>query len=321
MLFALFASLLSVIVAPAGQTPQIRSGTNPISVPAMLVQPAHPNVKQNGSSFVVLRFPHPLSSAYGPFASTPDDAVYFVEKHLTIGRMSLDGVFREIQVAETGPSLFYFNSSFYMSHTLDGGTPLDGMTRYSSDFLHRQYFQSRARINSFASGSDGNVYASAQYEPNPGSFLGEIVRYDRAGTQTFYPIPALPSNLVTANDGKLYFAFYGQCTPECGTGIGRLENNGSVTLFPVKDPCYLPDSLTAANGALYFNCDLKNVFGRMELNGAFSYFPYPKDTVLLVKRCVQGIKGASGFENAVGKGEELAHRGSNDSHLGFSADA
>ena len=269
---AILVALLHASPAPSFKgTEQTRGLQQPLGSE---LRPHAGDVVENAHSFVYIPFPRPQFGASGVLTPTPDGSVYFFDGPQSVARVSPEGTYTDFPVSGAGSQLlFYNNGSFYLSHVTEG------FIKYSADFLHHRYFQSRARIQNFAAGSDGNVYATA--ELGDGGYTGEIIQIDRQNNQTIHKISVdpYPSGLTVASDGKPYFDYIGvDGKGHTEQGIARLEKVGSTRLTRLGDDgkCLGPEDLASAQNYVYFNCDGK-YFGRMALDGTLTYFPLPQN--------------------------------------------
>jgi hypothetical protein len=246
-----------------------------------------PNIVENGTDVVLFPLPAnaPAPSGDHSVAFTPNGDAYFLAylaNSLTgqVVRAAPDGTttaFLTVERVDGSGQIVYAGGKLWMFAER-------GVVSMSPDGSKQRWYDLGAvTLGGLTVGPDGSIYVAAGV-PNPVikyGTVGRIFRIDRSGGVTSVSIPGAVGSMAFGGDGKLYFAFYRFDQVD---GIGRVEADGSLPLFPFKGYENAEvNSLVYANGKLFFSAQAtldstiveNSLFGTVATSGAITNYAIP----------------------------------------------
>ncbi len=271
---------LSIVLLTAAATSHVNGAAASISPrsvngPGRLARAPHPRVVENGTDLVL--FPYINEEPPNSLALTPNGDAYFVDGTNRLIRLAPDGTY----AAEAVPNIVENHKIIYARANLWMGAA-DGLVKIDPDGSHYHHYTLSPTMNTgLAAGPDHGIYGDARVVHDDGTITGTIFRIDTRGAVTSVAVPVQPGDIAFGSDGRLYFTYSDILTSTWG--IGRIEANGSVKLFPVATGscCFeteIDSSLVLSNGNLYFGYYFNNIswfFGKIAPSGAITRIPLP----------------------------------------------
>ena len=301
--FVFLAAVFSPIAGYSAVFPRV--GIPLHSVSASFVRP-RPSVVENGGTTVIEPFPTG-QGAYPPpsgLAFTPDGTAFFFDGNQDeIGRLSPNGTFTRLSVPgalayypgylsgiEPSYAVLYANGYIWMSAK-------NGIERILPDGSRRQhYFFGTTQLSSVARGTSGAVFAVVYYQETYNTpTYSSIYRVNVDGTVTtiLKNQQQQLGNIVAGTDGSMYVAYQNDNIFDGGSGILRINLDGSVSniltipnVSPTQTDPGSPEigltSLAFSLGSVYFHYDYFYSFyihvpdglARLDPNGTLTKTPY-----------------------------------------------
>ncbi|HEX6602098.1 MAG TPA: hypothetical protein VF030_05600 [Solirubrobacterales bacterium] len=120
-------------------------------------------------------------------------------------------------------------------------------------------------VGDLTTGSDGNVWFSAQDYSDGGRVVGKVTL---GGEVAEYPAPEGAHSIVAGGDGNVWFTE--------AHGIGRITPSGGVSSFGLPAGTGVPQALTAgSDGNVWFVTQEPAAVGRILPGGSVTMFPLP----------------------------------------------
>jgi streptogramin lyase len=141
------------------------------------------------------------------------------------------------------------------------------------DDVISEYRVSCCDPNSFmaiTAGPDGALWFTGPFSPNT------ILRSTTSGVVTEFPLPNSNNqaqDITVGPDGALWFTEFGRLGAE--SGIGRIETDGDVTMYPLSASATPRGITSGPDGALWFTEVSGNRIMRITTGGAMTAYPLP----------------------------------------------
>jgi len=155
-----------------------------------------------------------------------------------------------------------------------------GFVRVTPDFSYRRvYLPAEPRLpddDGFLMVTQGTDHSLWVTSPERGS----VFRLRPDGTSTEYPVQnRSPYAIALGPDGNIWFTAPGVFSPTIATPwvVGRITNDGQLTLFPVPAYATVSGGITGGpDGNLWIAVEAANKIVRLTLKGQATEFPLPK---------------------------------------------
>jgi hypothetical protein len=240
-----------------------------------------PKLAPDATTFVAIPFPSPQPSYVANVVFLPNGTAYFADAQDELASFTRAGVYTRIPVPHAGVS----NDLLY-AHGVLWTTADEGVVKVAPDGSRRRWFPLTVAgyltdVESLVAGPDGGIYALAALFPQAGGAqMNMLFRIDATGSITTLPLSVMPVGNGAEAFGADNLLYFGYNDATGASGIARIENDGSLTLFPIAGS-YQNTSFVASKGSIYFNelfyddSAVDGKLGRITTAGVISLTAFP----------------------------------------------